>query len=192
MAEPMTPATFGPMACMSRKFAGLAFWPTIWETRAAIGTAETPAEPISGLTFLPDSLHMMLPPMRPPAVEMPNATRPRKMIFRVSAFRKLEATMVAPTEVERKIVTMFMRAFCTVSDRRSVQPHSRKRLPSIRQPISGAVDGRSRMTKMVTMIGKRIFSVLETGRDCTILILRSASEVMSFMIGGWIIGIRAM
>ena len=95
MAEPMTPATFGPMACMSRKFAGLAFWPTIWETRAAIGTAETPAEPISGLTFLPDSLHMMLPPMRPPAVEMPNATRPRKMIFRVSGFRKLEATMVA-------------------------------------------------------------------------------------------------
>ncbi len=100
--------------------------------------------------------------------------------------------MVAPTEVERKIVTMFMSAFCTVSDRRSVTPHSRNRLPSIRQPISGAVDGRSRMTKMVTMIGKRIFSVLETGRDCTILILRSASEVMSFMIGGWIIGISAM
>ena len=24
-AEPITPATFGPMACMSRKFAGLAF-----------------------------------------------------------------------------------------------------------------------------------------------------------------------
>ena len=48
------------------------------------------------------------------------------------------------------------------------------------------------MTKMVTMIGKRIFSVLETGRDCTILILRSPSEVMSFMIGGWIIGMSAM
>ena len=48
------------------------------------------------------------------------------------------------------------------------------------------------MTKMVTMIGKRIFSVLETTRACTILILRSASEVMSFMIGGWIIGIKAM
>ena len=25
MAEPITPATFGPMACMSRKFEGLAF-----------------------------------------------------------------------------------------------------------------------------------------------------------------------
>ena len=70
--------------------------------------------------------------------------------------------MVAPTEVESMMVTMFMSAFCTVSDRRSVTPHSRKRLPSIRQPTSGAVDGRSRMTKMVTMIGKRIFSLLET------------------------------
>ena len=44
IAEPMTPATFGPMACISRKFAGFSFWPTTWETRAAIGTAETPAE----------------------------------------------------------------------------------------------------------------------------------------------------
>ena len=107
---------------------------------------------------------MMLPPIRPPTVEMPKAIRPSRMIFSVSIFRKFEATMVAPTEVESMMVTMFIRAFCTVSDRRSVQPHSRKRLPSIRQPTSGAVDGRSRMTKMVTMIGKRIFSLLETTR----------------------------
>lgn len=48
-AEPMTPATLGPMACMSRKLCGLASRPTLFDTRAAIGTAETPAEPISGL-----------------------------------------------------------------------------------------------------------------------------------------------
>lgn len=42
-AEPTTPATFGPMACMSRKLLGLASWPTVCDTRAAIGTAETPA-----------------------------------------------------------------------------------------------------------------------------------------------------
>ena len=45
-AVPMTPATFGPMACMRRKLPGFAFAPTTWLTRAAIGTAETPAEPI--------------------------------------------------------------------------------------------------------------------------------------------------
>ena len=30
----MTPATLGPMACISRKLPGLYFWPTIWDTRA--------------------------------------------------------------------------------------------------------------------------------------------------------------
>ena len=46
-------------------------------------TAETPAEPISGLPLPLEALDMMLPPMRPPTVEMANATRPSRMIFRV-------------------------------------------------------------------------------------------------------------
>ena len=51
MAEPMTPATLGPMACISRKLEGLAFWPSRLDTRAAMGTADTPAEPMRGLTL---------------------------------------------------------------------------------------------------------------------------------------------
>jgi len=39
-AEPMTPATLGPMACISKKLEGLYFWPSFCTTRAAIGTAE--------------------------------------------------------------------------------------------------------------------------------------------------------
>ena len=54
-AEPITPATFGPIACISRKLLGFSAWPTFWETRAAIGTAETPAEPMSGLILPPES-----------------------------------------------------------------------------------------------------------------------------------------
>ena len=50
-AVPMTPATFGPMACISRKLVGSASAPTFWDTLAAIGTADTPADPISGLIF---------------------------------------------------------------------------------------------------------------------------------------------
>ena len=50
-AVPITPATFGPIACISRKFVGSASAPTFWDTRAAIGTADTPAEPIRGLIF---------------------------------------------------------------------------------------------------------------------------------------------
>ena len=40
----MTPDTLGPMACISRKLEGFSFWPTTWDTRAAMGTADTPAE----------------------------------------------------------------------------------------------------------------------------------------------------
>ena len=57
------PANFLLMHAMGPNVAGV------------IGSAETPAEPISGLTFLPVTLHIMLPPIRPPAVEMPKATR---------------------------------------------------------------------------------------------------------------------
>ncbi len=50
MAEPITPATFGPMVGMR----GLTFPPVcsatkFWTTLADIGTAETPAAPIQGL-----------------------------------------------------------------------------------------------------------------------------------------------
>ena len=76
--------------------------------------------------------------------------------------------------------------------RRSTTPHSRIRLPSIRQPIKEAAEGTRKDTKMVTMMGNSTFSVLETGRSCFILILRSASVVRAFMMGGWITGTRAM
>ena len=33
-AVPITPATFGPIACIKRKFVGSASEPTFWDTRA--------------------------------------------------------------------------------------------------------------------------------------------------------------
>ena len=140
----------------------------------------------------PEVLYITRPPARPPTVEMLKAIKPRTMILMVSRFRKFCATMVAPTLVARKMVTMFISAFWAVSERRSVTPHSRKRFPSMRQPIRGAVEGRSKITKVATTMGKMIFSVLETSRLCTILTLRIFSVVIAFMIGGWIIGISAM
>ena len=44
---------------------GSASEPTFWDTRAAMGTADTPAEPISGFTFPPVTLHMILPTTAP-------------------------------------------------------------------------------------------------------------------------------
>ena len=85
-------------------------------------------------------------------------------MYIVRMLRKVSAPIVAPTLVARKMVMMFISAFCAVSESLSVTPVSRKRLPSMRQPISGAVEGRSRMTKVLTTIGKIIFSVFDTSR----------------------------
>lgn len=101
-AEPMTPATLGPMACISKKLEGLYFWPSFCTTRAAIGTAETPAAPIMGFTLPLDSLHITLPSSTPPAVPTENAIRPRTMIFNVSTRRNASALAFAPTVIPRK------------------------------------------------------------------------------------------
>ena len=163
---------------------GLYFRPTSWLTRAAIGTAETPAEPMRGLTFPLVTTYRILPIRRPPTVDRMNANTPSAMIFSVSTLRKEEATMVAPTAVESIMVTMFISAFWTVSDSRAVTPHSRNKLPSIRQPMRGAVEGSSTATNTVTTMGKMIFSVLLTSRVCFITTWRSFLVVSSFINGG--------
>ncbi len=82
-AEPITPATLGPIACISRKFEGFSFCPTTCETLAAIGTAETPAEPISGLIVPPDNLFIRRASNTPDAVPIANAITPSTIIVNV-------------------------------------------------------------------------------------------------------------
>ena len=118
---------------------------------ASMGTADTPAEPIRGLILPPERTHISLPNSTPQAVAKQNAVRPRKMILMVSTLRNLSYTAVAPTEMPRKVVTIFIRAFWAVSLRRSVTPHSRNRLPSIRQPSRGATVGSTKQVTIVTM-----------------------------------------
>ncbi len=87
---------------------------------------------------------------------------------------------------------MYISALEAVSWSCLTTPDSLNRLPSISIPTSGAVVGRIRHTTIVTTIGNRIFSSLETGRSCAILICLSFSVVSSFMIGGWMIGTNDM
>ena len=182
------------MACISRKFEGSAFWPSVCDTRAAIGTAETPAEPISGLILLSpfEKKFITLASSTPPAVPIAKAITPSTRMNSVRGLRNASAVAVAPTVRPRKMTTMFISSFCTVFDRRSTTPHSFIRLPSMRQPTSGAADGSSSAMITVMISGKRIFSVFDTGRSWRILILRSFSVVSMRMIGGWITGTRAM
>ena len=90
------------------------------------------------------------------------------------------------------MVTILISAFWVVSDSRFTTPHSRIRLPNASMPISGAADGSNKATSSSSINGKIMRSAFETSRSCTISILRSASVVRAFMIGGWISGTSAM
>ena len=108
----------------------------------------------------------------------------------VSQFRNASALVVAPTEVPSKITTIYISALDAVSVSCLTTPDSLNRLPSINIPTNGAVVGSIMQTTIVTMMGNSIFSNLDTGRSCAILIFLSFSVVKSFIIGGWIIGTR--
>ncbi|MFT7053568.1 MAG: hypothetical protein ACJAU1_001125 [Psychromonas sp.] len=51
IVEPMTPAAYGTIACINREFWFSAPSPTLFDNLAAMGTVETPADPIHGLIF---------------------------------------------------------------------------------------------------------------------------------------------
>ena len=91
------------------------------------------------------------------------------------------------------MVTMLMSALDIVSLIRATdEPASLARLPSIKAPMSGTAEGRSTAQRSSTMSGKHIFSIFLTSRSGGILMRRSSFVVRAFMIGGWMIGTRAM
>ena len=169
--------------------------PTLLDTRAAIGTAETPAEPMSGLIFPASvlaNLFITFAMITPEPVPILKAMRPSTMMPKVSAERNLSACSFEPTARPSMMVTILMSSLAAVLDRRSTTPHSLNRLPNISIPTSGVADGSSRAQIISTESGKTIFSIWRTGRSCFISISRSALVVSRRMIGGWIMGTSAM
>ena len=81
------------------------------ETRAAIGTAETPAEPINGLIGVLDNRFINLAINTPVAVPTQKAAIPRNKIPSVSQFRNFFALIFEPTPRPKKIVTTLISAF---------------------------------------------------------------------------------
>ena len=120
----------------------------------------------------------------PPKVHITKSIRPKAKIKSGFQLRKTCACIVAPTERPSKMVTMFIRECCAVSDSRFTTPHTRIKLPNINIPIRGATAGMRMMIKKVAMRGKKSFSLAETGRSCRILILRCSGVVIRRMIGG--------
>ena len=104
----------------------------------------------------------------------------------------MSADIVRPTEVPRKIVTMFMSSLEEVFTRRSTTPASLKMLPSMSMMIRAEASGTTRMQTIITITANTMRSALETGRRAFMRILRSLSLVIRRMIGGWMSGTSAM
>ena len=89
--------------------------PSFCTTRAAIGTAETPAAPLHGFTLPFVNLYISLPIRTPAAVPIEKAKRPRTMIFMVVSDKNYSPFALAPTVTPKSMVTMYIMAFCSVS-----------------------------------------------------------------------------
>ena len=113
----------------------------------------------------PERRHITLPSNTPAAVPPANANRPRRIISIVCTVRKLSALMVIPVPVAKKMVTILHNAFWEVSDRRSVTPDSRNKLPNIRQLIKAATGGNSKEIMIAAEIGNTTRSNLVTLRS---------------------------
>ncbi len=87
---------------------------------------------------------------------------------------------------------MSSRALEAVLDRRPVTPDSFSRLPKNSMPSSGRPPGATRQVTIMPAMGNMIFSSLPTFRPGFMRMRRSAFDVSSFMMGGWMMGTMAM
>ncbi|MNE66795.1 hypothetical protein D3C80_1623680 [compost metagenome] len=101
----------------------------------------------------------------PPNVSKMKATNPKPMIISVSNFTNRSAVMVLAILIPNKMVTRLANSFCAERDSLFNTPHSRIRFPNIRNPISAIDEGAIIPAMSVTIIGKRIRAVRETGFD---------------------------
>ena len=125
------------------------------QTRLAIGTAERPVAPMSGLIFFLLKRFVIFTMQMPDAIERPNAKKPPTTIPMVVQLRNACTVIVAPTQRPRKTVAVFMMELEMVSNRRPVsEPISFRRLPNMSIPMSDTADGTSNATMVVTAIGK--------------------------------------
>ncbi len=162
------------------------------ETRAAAGTAETPADPSSGLIFSFEKRFMSLAKSRPLAVAMAKEKAPMAKMARDWGRRKVSAWVLAPTVKPRRIVTMSIMGPRAVRARRSVTPLSFRMFPKKSIPSSGRAPGAMNEHTARPTMGKRIFCSGVAAGAGFIRIRRSFRVVSRRMMGGWITGTRAM
>ena len=111
--------------------------------RALIGTALTPAFPISGFSFLPfgKKRFISLTNKIPLADAMMKARAPRAKILMVFNVRNSEAWVEQPTVRPRRITTISFKLLLAVLASRVVFPLSFRRFPKNSIPSNGKPDG---------------------------------------------------
>ena len=159
-ADPITPATFGAMACIRRWLFLSNSRPTFWDTRAASGTAETPAFPIRGLILFSSlqNKFMNFTNNTPHVVATMKEKRPNAKILTELPVRNTFACVEHPTVTPMRIVTTSMSGPRAVSASLFVTPLSFRRFPKNSMPRSGIPDGTMKAVRMKPTIGKMIFS----------------------------------
>ena len=184
----------GAIACISRWFSGSASSPTVSDTRAASGTADTPALPMSGLILWPSlqKRFISLTKSTPQVVAMTNESSPRPKIFSERGLRKTSAWVDAPTVSPMRVVITSMSGPLAVLARRLVTPDSFRRLPKKSMPSRGRPLGTMNAVQMNPTTGNMIFSRWLTLRGAGMRIRRSFLLVSSSIMGFWITGTSAM
>ena len=162
-------------------------------TLAAIGTAETPAAPIIGLTFDFVKRFIAFAIRMPVIVAVEKAKRPNTNIPSVSGCRKTLPGIVEPTAKPSTIIVAFISEFSDTSAKRGTTPDTRIKLPSISIAINGDAEGTITLMMIVVRTGKMINVRRDGGSDGYSILIRLSCLVVSRRInGGWIIGTSAM
>ena len=192
MAEPMTPATLGAMACISRKLWRIFLLAHHLHDPRGIGYGGDSRRAYQGIDFIFQKQVHQLGEQHAAGGGDGEGRGPREQRSgSTSACRKLPRWCCADAEAQQDRDNV---DHCRAGGvaRRSVTMHSFIRLPKNSMPIRTNAPGASKVQIRKAAIGKMIRSRRETFREGFMRIKRSSRVVSSRMMGGWITGTRAM
>ena len=140
-----------------------------------MGTALTPALPMSGFSFLSFGRNrfISLTNRTPEAVAMAKAKAPMMKMNTVFMVRNSDACVEQPTVRPSSMTTMSFSAAPAVLARRVVLPDSFSKLPKNSMPSKGRPEGTMNVVSSSPIMGKRMRSVCDTSRPGFILMVRS-------------------
>lgn len=111
IAEPITPATLGPMACINKKVLMIGFQSYFVGNTRRHRYCRNTGGTTNGLSDFCQKRFINFAINTPLAVPIPNAIIPSTKMPRVCGCKNLSATNFAPTDKPKKIVTILIKAF---------------------------------------------------------------------------------